>query len=57
MTRSFCLSAWDVVCIEKNIGGLGIRNLQAMNHGLVLLAAWRLEKEPQNHLAQILKAK
>jgi hypothetical protein len=28
-----------------------------MNQGLVLSAAWRLAKEPQGHLAQILKAK
>jgi hypothetical protein len=56
-TRSLCLRAWADVCIDKNSGGLGIRNLQAMNQGLVLSAAWRLAKEPQGHLAQILKAK
>ncbi|XP_047091476.1 uncharacterized protein LOC124703290 [Lolium rigidum] len=56
-TRSLCLRAWADVCIGKNIGGLGIRNLQATNQGLILSAAWRLAKEPESHLAQILKAK
>ena len=54
-TRSLRLRAWADVCIAKNIGGLGVRNLQAVNQGLILSAAWRLAKEPQSHLAQILK--
>jgi hypothetical protein len=41
----------------KEIGDLGIRNLQAINQGLVLSATWRLAKEPQSNLALILKAK
>jgi hypothetical protein len=56
-TRRLCLRAWSDICIEKNIGGLGVRNLQALNQCLVLSAAWRLAKEPQSHLALILKAK
>lgn len=56
-TRSLCLKAWADICTEKKIGGLGIRNLQAINQGLILSAAWRLAKEPQSQLAQILKAK
>jgi hypothetical protein len=56
-TRSLCLRAWADVCIAKNIGGLGVRNLQALNQGLILSAAWRLAKEPQSQIAQILKAK
>ena len=30
--------------------------MQGINQGLILLAAWRLAKEPQSHLALILKA-
>ena len=56
-TKSLCLRAWADICTEKKIGGLGVRNLQAMNQGLILWAAWRLAKEPQSQLAQILKAK
>jgi hypothetical protein len=33
------LIAWADICIEKNIGGLGVRNLQAINQGLILSAA------------------
>lgn len=56
-TKSLCLRAWADICIEKKIGGLGVRNLQAVNQGLILTAAWRLAKEPQSQLALILKAK
>jgi hypothetical protein len=56
-TRSLCLRAWADICVEKKIGGLGVRNMQAINQGLILFAAWRLAKEPQSHLALILKAK
>jgi hypothetical protein len=56
-TKSLCLRAWADDCIAKNIGGLGVRNLQALNQGLILSAAWRLAKEPQSQIAQILKAK
>jgi hypothetical protein len=47
--RSLCLRAWADICIEKNIDGLGIRNLQAINQGLILSTAWRLAKEPHSH--------
>jgi hypothetical protein len=56
-TKILCLRAWADVCMAKNIGGLGVRNLQAINQGLILSTAWRLAKEPQNQVAQILKAK
>uniref|UniRef100_A0A8R7V1A6 Reverse transcriptase zinc-binding domain-containing protein n=1 Tax=Triticum urartu TaxID=4572 RepID=A0A8R7V1A6_TRIUA len=56
-TKSLCLRAWADVCIEKKIGGLGVRNLQAINQGLILSTAWILAKEPQSQLALILKAK
>jgi hypothetical protein len=56
-TKSLCLRAWADICIEKKIGGLGVRNLQALNKGLLLSAAWRLAKEPQSQLALILRAK
>jgi hypothetical protein len=55
--KTLCLRAWADICTEKRIGGLGIRNLQAINQGLILSAAWRLAKEPQSHLALILKSK
>jgi hypothetical protein len=56
-TKSLCLRTWADVCTTKRIGGLGVRNLQAINQVLILSASWRLAKEPQNQVAQILKAK
>jgi hypothetical protein len=38
-TKSLCLGAWADICIEKKIGGLGVRNLQAINQGLILSTA------------------
>ena len=51
-TKSLCLRAWADMCTAKQDGGLGIRNLQAINQGLVLSAAWRLAKKP--HKATLL---
>jgi hypothetical protein len=57
-TKALCLRAWSDICTEKKkIGGLGVRNLQAINQSLILSVAWRLAKEPQSHLALILKSK
>jgi hypothetical protein len=52
-----CALELGLIFALKDIGGLGIRNLQAGNQGLILSAAWRLAKEPHSLLAQILKAK
>lgn len=56
-TKSLCLRAWADICIDKKFGGLGVRNLQAINQGLILSEEWRLAKEPHSQLAQILTAK
>ena len=55
--RALCLRAWADICTDKKIGGLGIRNLQAINQSLILSAAWRIAKEPNSNLALILKSK
>jgi hypothetical protein len=47
----------DRYLVEKKNDGLGVKNMQAINQGLILSAAWRLAKDPQSHLALILKAK
>jgi hypothetical protein len=49
-SRNLCLKAWKDICSPKNEGGLGIRNLQAMNQGLILMAAWRIADQPNNFL-------
>ena len=42
---------------SKAEGGLGIRNLKAINKSLILAASWRLAKEPSSHLYHVLQAK
>ena len=37
--KIMCLKAWKDICSPKKEGGLGIRNLQAINMGLILMAA------------------
>lgn len=56
-SRSMCLRAWKDICTSKREGGLGIRNLQAMNQGLILAAAWRLASSPNSHMYLVLKSK
>jgi ribonuclease HI len=51
------LRAWKDICTPKKEGGLGIRNFQAVNQGLILMAAWRIAQNPNDFLHQILKAK
>jgi hypothetical protein len=55
--KSLCLRAWRDICTPKNEGGLGIRNLQAMNQALILMNAWRIADQPNNFLHLVLKAK
>ena len=57
LQKALCLRAWADICTDKKIGGLGIRNFQAVNQSLILSAAWRLAKNPNDHLALVLKAK
>jgi hypothetical protein len=56
-SRSLCLRAWKDICAPKDEGGLGIRNLQAMNQALILMAAWRLADHPNDFLHAVLKSK
>ena len=56
-SRSLCLRAGKDICTPKNEGGLGIRNLQAMNQSLILMAAWRIADQPNDFLHAVLKSK
>lgn len=56
-TRSLCLKAWKDICAPKKEGGLGIRNLQAVNQSLILMSAWRIAQNPNDQLHKILRAK
>jgi hypothetical protein len=56
-SKPLCLSAWKNICAPKSEGGLGIRNIKAVNYGLILSAAWRIAEKPNSHLHRILKSK
>jgi hypothetical protein len=56
-SKSMCLKAWKDICAPKKDGGLGIRNLQAINQGLILTAAWRIAEQPCDFLHAVLKSK
>lgn len=55
--RALCLRAWKDICTPKSEGGLGIRNMQAMNQGLILAAAWRIADDVDGHIYNVLKSK
>jgi hypothetical protein len=55
--KSLCLRAWKDICTPKKEGGLGIKNLQATNQALILMAAWRIAEHPNDFLHAVLKSK
>jgi hypothetical protein len=56
-SKPLCLAAWKNICAPKEEGGLGIRNLTAINHGLILSSAWRIAEKPNSQIHSILKSK
>lgn len=56
-SKALCLRAWKDICTPKDEGGLGIRNIQAMNQALILMAAWRIADQLNELLHAVLKAK
>jgi hypothetical protein len=51
------LAAWKNICVPTNQGGLGIRNLSAVNHALILTSIWRIAENSQSQIHLILKSK
>jgi hypothetical protein len=56
-SRYLCLRAWVDICTNKKKSSLGIRNLQAMNQGLILSIAWRIAQDSTSNISLILKSK
>lgn len=49
--------SWDFICKPKKEGGLGIRNLELVNKGMLINTAWRFVNEPNTTTSKIIKAK
>ncbi|KAH9725573.1 putative ribonuclease H protein [Citrus sinensis] len=35
-----CMVGWDKICLPKSSGGLGFKNLEVMNHALLMKISW-----------------
>jgi hypothetical protein len=55
--KPLCLAAWKNICAPKQEGGLGIRNLMAVNQALILTSIWRIAENPHTQIHLILKSK
>jgi hypothetical protein len=56
-TKPIYFKAWSEICKSKKEGGLGVRNLEAINKALILTAAWNIATLPDSNTTKILKAK
>jgi hypothetical protein len=43
--RKYHLVNWETVCTPKDLGGLGVLNLELMNISLLCKWLWKLENE------------
>lgn len=48
---------WERVCVRKEVGGRGFRDLHLFNIALLGKLAWRLIMEPNTLMCRVLKAK
>lgn len=51
------LVSWNKMCLAKDDGGIGMRNLSAFNDALLAKQAWRLVSNSNSFDASILKGK
>lgn len=51
------LVSWDKVHMDKELGGLGIKNSESLNKAYMIKLAWRFLSQPDSLWARILRDK
>lgn len=49
--------SWEVMCRDKNHGGLGIKRLAEMNDAFIMKLGWKVKTNPENLCCQVLIGK
>lgn len=55
--RKLALTGWKKLCVAKEAGGVGLRDLSAFNVALLAKQCWRLVNNPSSLAARVLKGK
>ena len=57
LERKIHLVRWELVCLEKDNGGLGVKNLSILNKALLCKWSWRFAIEREAFWNQVIRGK